>query len=675
MGFKKWIFRENDKQQAMLLAEECDADPLVALIAYGRGCRDAASLDELLSEEPVFSDYRLLKDIDKAAEAVNSALNDGQKIAVYGDYDCDGVTATALLYKFLRDMGGNVIYYIPDRHSEGYGMNMASLNELKENGVGLIITVDNGIAAIDEIARAKELGINVVVSDHHLPKEQLPDALAVVDPQLKDDGFPFKGLSGVGVAFYLACAICGAEPEELIERYAELVMIGTVADVMPLTHDNRAFVKEGLKKLTENPGPGLSELMAAAGCDKKTISAGMVSFVLAPRINAAGRMEKAVKSLELLLTDDRQTAQSLAAVLCEDNSKRQQTEAKIAEEAVELVIGRGYEYDRVIVAAKEGWHDGVIGIAASRLCSLFGKPVILLSIEDGVAKGSGRSIGGFSLFNAIKNASGRLVKFGGHDMAAGVTLKADDIDEFRNDINEYARTLPRPVEQITLDCRLNPAAVDCELADALRVLAPFGEGNPTPVFGFMNMKIERITPVGAGKHLRLSLCKNGAVLNVMLFSVERDDFGFSEGDLIDVAVTIESGEWRGQRQLNITARDVRAAGINEEDKIKSLELYDKYKKDALGAGEAALLLPDRDEIVLVYKKIGSGSKAVKIKGELADILDAKIDVALEVLCEIGVVTLEGRAESRSVSPVPGVKSDLNRSVILKKLKERSGFND
>ena len=367
MGFKKWIVADHDKELAKELAEECDVDPIVALIASSRGYDDPTDLEQFLSLEPVFSDPRHTADILIAAEIVNAAIDDGVKIAVYGDYDCDGVTATALLYNYLTSRNADCIYYIPDRFNEGYGMNEDAVKKLYNEGVKLIITVDNGISAIKEIQLAKSLGMDVVVTDHHLPGDVLPNADAVVDPHRKDCPSSFKEICGAEVAFRLICVMENKEPEELLPYFADILSLAVLGDIMPLTAENRSIVKYGVEKLKTAPATGLSALMSVAGLEKKSLDATKIAFTLTPRINASGRMGDAKRAVELLISQNMMAALGIANEIDSDNSLRQQTEKKILAEVQKQIEDKEYENQRVIVCSGYDWHAGVIGIVAARV--------------------------------------------------------------------------------------------------------------------------------------------------------------------------------------------------------------------------------------------------------------------------------------------------------------------
>lgn len=667
MAFKKWCVADFDKQLAKELAAECDVDPIVALIASSRGYEDPTELEQFLSDDPVFSDPRECVDIEKAADIVNDAIEKGEKIAVFGDYDCDGVTATALLINFLRAEGADCIYYIPDRFTEGYGMNCDAVKKLAEDGVKLIITVDNGIVCFEEIALAKELGMRVVVTDHHLPQETLPDADAVVNPHRKDCPSTFKSVCGAEVVFRLLCVMEGREPEELLPYFADILSVAVIADIMPLTLENRSIVKYGVEKLKTAPLTGLSALLSVAGVSQDSVNASKIAFALSPRINAAGRMGSAARAVELLCTDNMMTALSIANEIDADNSTRQQIEKKIFSEALQIIEKEKLMYDRVIVVKGENWHHGVIGIVASRITERYGCPSILFSSDGEFAHGSGRSIEGFSLYDAIDSCREMMLKFGGHEQAAGVTLKSDDIEEFRRKINEYARTKDYVPPTLLLDCKLNPSALSLDLAFALQVLEPFGSGNKTPIFGVFGVKLERITPISSGKHLRLLFCKGNNSFQCLLFGITPENFCFEVGDVLDVAVTVEPNLYKGEYSVSVLLKAIRMSETDDDKLFLDFKTYNDYL-----AGETVdykLIFPEREDVGEVFRKISEKPILIeRIKYIFINKIGyAKTCVAITVLEELGLITNKNGVLS-AVKGAP--KTSLLNSPTYKTLTEK-----
>ena len=439
MSRKKWIVKSGDKEYATKLSEELGISPYAALIASTRGIKTAEEAKDFFGiGEHKSIDPMDFPDMYAAVKRVQKALDEFERIAVYGDYDADGVTSTALLYSYLEMQGADVVYYVPNRHTEGYGLSYEAIDKLSMMGVKLIITVDNGISAVEEAKYINELEMDLVITDHHLPSDSLPQAAAVVDPHRADCNLDFKDYAGVGVAYKLICALEGEE-NGITDSFVDLVTIGTIADVMPLVKENREFVRRGVEMLADSDRTGIQALMEAAGLSERKINSTSIAFGICPRINAAGRMGSADRAIRLLLSDDYDEAVMLAQEINDENTARQHTEQEILTQADEQIRSNpGWKYQNVLVVAVEGWHDGVVGIVASRLVEKYGKPTLVITVDGEDAKGSGRSIEGFNLYDAICCCGDCLTHFGGHMLAAGIGLKASNIPVFRQKINKYA---------------------------------------------------------------------------------------------------------------------------------------------------------------------------------------------------------------------------------------------
>ena len=666
MALKKWVVGTPDRETAKSVALECDIDPFAALIAVGRGINDPAELELLLCEEPLLCDPYELADIRKAADVINKAIEEKTVIAVFGDYDCDGVVSTALLYDYLKGRGATVYPYIPDRLSEGYGMNKSAIDGLKSKGVGLIITVDNGISCAEEIEYAKGLGIKTVVTDHHLPPEVLPEAEAVVDPHRKDCPSSFKEICGAEVAFKLACVLDDKEPEQMLPRYADILAVATIGDVMPLTNENRSIVKEGIKKIKSNPSIGIAAILNVAGIDRSTVSADRISFGIVPRINAAGRLGSAERAFKVLTAPDALTALKEAGPIDDDNTRRQQIEREISAEAFNLIEERGYNHNRVIVVCGKDWHLGVLGIAASRICERYGKPAIVLSSSEGVAHGSGRSFAGFHFYNAIHACCEHLTKHGGHELAAGLSLEEKNIDAFRTAINDYAQNIDCAVPQLKLDFRINPVGMTVDMAFAIKELEPFGQGNATPVFGIFGVRLEKITPLSNGKHLKLLFSKNGGAFQALLFGVTTTQFCFAVGDTLDLAVTLDANFFRDDYNLSVQIKALRLSGMDENAYFESKEKYDSYMSGR--TTDYAAILPSRAQVGEVYKYICRGGvSAERVKYIFMNELGfGKTHIAITTLCELGLVS---NADG-ILCPAANTKTDLLNSPTYNALWEK-----
>lgn len=667
MSLKKWKVGTPDREKAKLLAEECDVDPFAALIAVGRGIDDAGELELLISDEPVLCDPLELADIKKAADFINQAIENGEKIAVFGDYDCDGVVSTALLYDYLTSRNADVVPYIPDRITEGYGMNCLAIDKLNSQGVSLIVTVDNGISCKTEIEYANTLGIKTVVTDHHLPPEELPQALAVVDPHRKDCPSTFKEICGAEVAFKLICVLDDKEPEELLPRYADILAVATIGDVMPIVNENRSIVKEGIKKIKTSPNIGISSILSVAGIERSSVTAGRVSFGIVPRINAAGRMGSAFRAFELLTLKNTLETLKIAGIIDDENTHRQQIEKEIFNSAVKTIEQNGYQYNRVIVVSGNDWHVGVLGIAAARICERYGKPTIVLTTDGSEAHGSGRSFSGFHIYNALCGCSDSLEKFGGHELAAGVSLKHENISAFREKINEYAKQIPFAVPELNIDFRINAGGLSIDMAYAVKELEPFGQGNPVPVFGIFDAVIQKITPIGNNKHLKLLCKKNENVFQCLLFGVTPEQFCFCCGDKVDLAVTLDTNLFQGQYTLSVQVKAIRLSGINDEEYFKSKFAYEDYTAFDLLSDNS--IFPTRAEVGEIYKLILSSPLNKERLNYLkcSDLGYAKTQIAVKTLCELELVS-----EKNGILIANNVKqkTDLLNSVTYKKIYER-----
>ena len=675
MILRKWEVRPLDKERAAAFAQTYGVPFFLAMLMNIRGLDDAAHLRDFLGEGEPLSDPFLLKDMDKAAARITRAVDNMEKIAVYGDYDADGVTSTAMLYSYLETRGADVIFYIPQREGEGYGMNIGAVEYLKEQGVSLIVTVDNGISSVQEVARANELGIDVVVTDHHRPQEILPDAVAVVDAYRPDDTSPYKHFSGVGIAFKLLMALedGAGDVEDLLEAYSDLAAIGTIGDIVPLTGENRTLIRAGLERLSQSDRPGVQALLENAGIAGKALTSTNVAFTLVPRINATGRMGAPERAVRLLISGYEEEAEVLSEEICADNEERRRVEAEIAEAAFADIEAKGYMKDRVVVVDGENWHHGVIGIVASRVTERCGKPCMIISRGETEAKGSGRSIEGFSLFEAICACGDLLIKFGGHPMAAGITLKPENIEAFRKRINQYAAEhFPQmPTQTVTLDCKLNPAALSVSMAQSLTQLEPFGNGNPQPVFGLFNMELSNVTPVGGGGHLRLTLEKNGAVITAMRFNTKPEELPYHIGDKIDLAVQLEAREFRGQPSLTVIVRDMKFAAFNTEKNIASLASFEKWQRgEVLSAEDKNRLYPDRACLAAIYRALrtvnGKETDQVRFVSQFGkDMTLGLFKTALLVFEERGLVHSEIADDAFTATLIEtSGKTDITRSPVL-----------
>ena len=581
---------------------EAGFSPLTAAVMCSRGYTELnAARDFLAANEPLSDPFTLL-DMDKAARRVRRAIDRREQICVFGDYDVDGITATCLLTDFLRRQGARVVSYIPARLEEGYGLNEMALHSLREQNVQLIVTVDCGITANDEAALCRALGMELVITDHHECKSELPEAVAVVDPHRLDQPQPASELAGVGVAFKLACAI-GGDTASLLREYCDFLCLGTVADVMPLTGENRTMVAEGLKSLENPKRVGLAALMAECGVGHGRITAGTIGYTLAPRINAAGRMGQVDVATELFLTTDAQRAVELAAELCRMNRKRQEIEAEIYREAASMLPTGGRP--EAIVLASERWHQGVVGIVASRLAEEYNCPAFLICLDGDKGKASSRSHGGFNLFAAMRTLSPLLESYGGHELAAGFTIRRENIDAFRAQITELARAFRASGEcqsALEIDCEIPPRLLTLENVAALDELEPCGVGCPRPVLALRGFRVEELTEVGGGKHLRLRLTSGRHSWVAIFFSTTARLAAVSVGDRVDLAFTPQINEYRGQRMVQLNLVDIRPDESARSAQDEARTLYARHRAgDALSMAEAEELLPCRKDFIAVWR--------------------------------------------------------------------------
>ncbi len=642
MALKKWKILEGDKALARELAEECDVDSFLALLAVKRGITEPYDLEEYLSDYYTPEDPYSLVDMDIAAERVILALEKGEKITVYGDYDCDGVTATALLYSYLKSKNANVSYYIPDRLQEGYGMNISAVDKLHEAGVELIITVDNGINCEEEIAHANELGIDVVVTDHHIPQGNLPSAVAVVDPHRRDDVSYCKNLAGVGVAFKLVCAIDGGEPEELLMKYADLISLGTIGDIVPLLSENRSICKKGLLAINNSPSVGIAALKEVSSSSDKPLNVGNVSFQLVPRINAAGRMGSSLRAVELLVSQDYDSALKIAEELDAANRERQTLCEQVYEEACDIIDSCDLVHNNVISVSGDNWHHGIVGIVASKLVERYGKPTIVFSRDGENYRGSGRSVEGFNLFESIAAASTAAEFFGGHELAAGVTVRAERLSEFCQLVSDYAENVPEFSPTVTLDCKLRPDIIGVDLAELLGCMEPYGAGNPAPLFGLYNARISGIVPLKGGKYIKLSVTRDGYTFQVLCFMYSVDNFPFAVGDFIDIAFNLEANEFAGAKRVTLNARQLRPHGIDEELYFSSLYAYNALGSGNINCNDAKIICPDREDFKRVFaylRNVGAPALAESIVFH-TDMAAGKVMAALDVFSEMGLISVD-----------------------------------
>lgn len=632
---KRWIVKATDDAKAKAcvskIANALKLHPIIANLLYTRGYTDVKSARAFLRmESEMLANPFEMKDMERGVDRIREAIAKKEKITIYGDYDVDGVTSVCVLYLYIKSKGGIVDYHIPNRSGEGYGVSKSAIDTVKENGTSLIITVDTGITANEEIEYAKGLGIDFVVTDHHECCESLPSAAAVINPHRPDCKYPFKELAGVGVVF----KVISAYEERVFKKtrreaalyvfsqYADLVAIGTIADVMPIKSENRIIVSYGLGMIENTSRPGIVALIDAASTKehgqrsdntkKHKITSSYIGYTLAPRINAAGRIKSATIAVDLFLSDNMNDATAIAETLCKANKERQAEENNIMKDVYEKIETIDIDDTPVIVLSADNWHHGVIGIVASRITEKYSRPTILVSFDgndeslaysENIGKGSGRSVKGLNLVDALSHCSDYLVKYGGHELAAGLSVTRANLDTFIAEINKYAKENLKEEDMIPLleaDCEISFSDTNLYVAEQLRQLEPYGVGNPVPTFVTRGVYVNEISPVSDGKHTKLVLSDGNKNITAMFFSNSPDSLGISVGDMVDVLFNIDINEWFGRRSVQLIVKDIKisvsAILSTRRDRARFSEIWGgaEYSEDEN-------VLPTRDDFAAVYR--------------------------------------------------------------------------
>lgn len=672
MLYRKWKVKEFAPAAVEKLESELGADSLPAKVLLARDVSTKQQAKTKYLDAVPLSDPFLMKDMDKAVNRILKAVENEEKIVVYGDYDVDGVCAAATLFSYLESIGANVFYKLPNRESEGYGLNSEVLKKLKDKGVSLVITVDNGISAIDQVKYANSIGLDIVITDHHLPKKEIPPALAVVDPLQPDDTSPCKILAGVGVAFKLVCALEGALCEEMLDFYADFVCVGTVADLMLLEGENRAIVKAGLEILNSSPRCGFESLMKISGISGKEVTSENIAYTIAPRINAAGRMSDATIALELLLCEDEEDADNLASFLESENRKRQETQNKIAEDITNEILSNSEMLkDRVIVVWGDDYHPGVIGIVASRLVERYARPAIVFTKDGDEYKGSGRSVPAFSLHNALDNTKEYLIRFGGHELAAGLAVEKENLENFRRAVNEFALKDENmsKTRDLETDCLVELSEISVRSVNQVNFLAPFGNGNPSPLFMAKNLQITAVFPVSDGKHVRIKMRQGNCIQQGIMFNVTPAEFAYKPGDYIDACFSLSIFQSESGDMVSMRIKEVRPVGMTD----RMIDDYDTYRlfanKFPLSESKKAILRPDRSEVALIYRKILNEKVNCDDLRPLfvafPELSGGKIQIIIDVLTDLGLIETVRTDVINYFAPVAvKEKKDLMSSKIL-----------
>ena len=710
---RKWYIKRTteDNNSIFEIATQLGCSEILASLLINRGYTDIESAKRFITKsQEILHNPFLLNDMDKAVERILLAIKNKEKITIYGDYDVDGVTSVSILYLYLEKLGASVNYYIPCRKGEGYGVSIEALSKLKESGTTLVVTVDTGVTALDEAIFAKENGIDMVITDHHECTDVLPNAIAIVNPKRRDTTYPFSSLAGVGVVFKLLCALESKYNDisilEATKRiaigYSDLTAIGTIADVMPVIDENRIIIAYGLQRAEKTDNIGLDVLIkmcrngdgkVVKTKSKKKLSSGFIGFTIAPRINAAGRINSASTAVELFLSKDEIKAEKYAQELCEINRERQFTENKIAEEAYEIIEENGYFMNSMIILDNPDWHHGVIGIVSSRVSDKYGVPSILISFEgnenpndpEAIGKGSGRSVSGMNLVEALSSCSDLLEKFGGHELAAGLTVKRKNLSLLKQRLEEYAKECFKDSELerlLEIDSELESNQISLGLANEIAILEPYGVSNPAPIFACKNMIIEDIVPVGMNRHLRLSLSKDKKIFSAMLFSVAPEEFWLNISDEVDVAFNVEVNEFSGNLNLQISIKDICISSRSKaiEAQNESLYLEAKEGRSLLGSD---YIVPEREDFATVYNfLLGCARCGVdtysfyRLTTDLARVRGnnalnyVKVKFIVKVFIELNIISITeiDNSSFRFKLSFTKNKTSLDKSNILKKLK-------
>ena len=651
-------------------------NPLTAMVLASRGLSCAQAAHDYLSCDAALVDPFRMKDMDAAVKRVSMALARQESIAVFGDYDVDGITATCLLTDYLRSCGATCTPYIPGRLEEGYGLNPIAIDQLHKAGVSLIITVDCGITAVEEAQLCRSLGIDLVITDHHECKDQLPEAIAVVDPHRPDCTYPHRNLSGVGVAFKLAAALCG-DQEDVLRHYADMVCLGTVADVMLLQGENRVFVDRGLQSLRNTHRPGLAALMEECGCESSALNATSIGYMLAPRINAAGRMGQIDLAVDLLLTQDSQKAKALAGALCDLNRQRQGVESEIYDQAIAM-LPQGVTPDAIVLADSR-WHQGVVGIVASRIAEEYCCPTFLICLDGDHGKASSRSYGGFNLFQALTQLSGLLESYGGHELAAGFTISRQNIDAFREQICQlasayYSDDTPRTV--LDIDCAITPELLTLPNVEALNKMEPTGNGCPKPLLMMEGLTVDWMRPVGNGRHLRMRLQRGSHIINAIYFSTTAQAASVCQGDLVDVAFVPQINSFRDENTVQMNITDIRPSCKAECS--ADIGSYHALRRNALSAEAAARLIPERAMLAMVWKYLAANDRSIEetpmclcrkiVRWSDQPLSLEQLMTCLDIFADVGLLNVRRLHKYICVDLIPGAaKADLNQSRTMQTL--------
>ncbi len=674
---KRWILEKGDRKKISEVAQKYRISNFAASLLILKMSDENFNAQEFLSDNGTISDPFLIKDMDKAVARLKKAVSSQEKICIYGDYDADGVSATTIMYKYLKKIGANVIYYIPNRFSEGYGMNNNAVKKLKDMGVQLILTVDNGISAYEQIQLANSLGMETIITDHHTVPEKMPNAVAIVDPHRQDDNSPFEHFCGAGLALKLVMAMEGknCNIEKIFDEYGAVCALATVADVVSLTGENRTIVKKGLVRINNNSDSGIAVLRKKSSLENTLINSTHIGFELAPRINAAGRLENADQAVEMLVDNNLDKVEEIASHICTLNSNRKNMKEEMVAEAIEIINNDSNIRNRkVLVVAKENWHEGVLGLAASGLCEYYGKPAIVISISGDKAKGSARSIQGYPMDKAVTYCKDLLNVFGGHPMAAGMSLPKDNIDSFREKLNEYADTLDDeflPVLKIAN--KLVPGKITPAQIESADIMEPCGEGNPAPLFAYTGVTIEDVVPIKDGKFVWIFVKQgSGQKIKTVCFSYSYSDFPYREGDVVDLAVEIGINEYKGNISVDSKVKDIKISNIDNIVYMRSRRIFEEYMagKPVTDSVRKELKITKQSfNIIYTYIKEHQGNIFPEMMyyrlSEQADFSFGGMLLAIEILAQSQLIKCKYLGQMMNISIVPvSQKVDIMNSPLI-----------
>lgn len=675
MPYRAWNVRTKEKKDVLKLQEELGIGNLLGSVLAARGFANPNDAKKILNANAPLPSPFAMKDMQIAVERIHKAIKEDEAIAVFGDYDADGITATAILYTYLESLGANVFYKLPSRNNDDYGLSPAIVEMMAEKGIGLIITVDNGTSVHEAAVKAQQLGVSIVVTDHHLPSsDTLPDVHAIVNPCLACDESGLEMLSGAGVAFMLVAALEDCAPEELFGEYADLCAIGTVADVMKLRGANRTIVSAGLSALQSPQKPGLRALITACGLGEKGVTVDNISYGIAPRINAAGRMDDATYALRLLLAEDEDEVNGLVENLSLQNAARQKAEAEIIA-IIDEEIAKDTELlnSRVLVIWGDGWHQGVIGIVASRLVDKYARPCIVITFDGDEGKGSGRSVAGFVLHSAIASCEDILVRFGGHDLAAGFSIKKQNVKSFRKRLNKWAaeNVNVMPVPQLWADTEIEVKDITVEAVEDLDRLMPYGSGNPAPVFLLNAVILDAVYPVSDGKHSRLRFKQGEDVIYAVLFGIGPSQLAYKVGDELDVMLVLSLFEGKQGAQASARVCDMRPAGMRNVHVQQSALVEKLLLGLGLSEDDKLLLTPSREDAIDIYRILRAEETIIAadlrpVFAKLGERRTAKLLVALNAFLQLGLIEKKDEDDCYHIVKV-SEKRELANSPVMQKL--------